>query len=548
MGFWARYNRRMEPAPRLWESDDENRLLTLAEAGEWASREFGRAIDAQNIGYLVNYGRVPKINGDGRGALVRLSDLREYYRSRRGLRERYFKRRLGEDINWRLSFEECRESETTKHVHRLHPYKGKFIPQLAEYFLDSRVDEFKTESCFAPGDIVLDPFCGSGTTLVQANELGLHAVGIDISAFNAAISNLKLTRANSAAIAQAAKIVAQKIEQSAVGKRARACEVEILDALRAFNEAHFPSPEFKRRIRTGEIDESSHGEKMEKAFLPRYQEILARHKVDARPPDGGGFLEKWYAPAVRAEMRAAKAAVDAIDDNETRGVLRIILSRAVRSSRATTHSDLATLVEPIFHSYYCGKHGKICKPIFSMLGWWRRYAQDTAARIESFSRLRTDTRQLCLTGDARGIDIAAALEKRDPKLAATVRRKKIRGIFSSPPYVGLIDYHDQHAYAYELFGLKRRDEDEIGAMAKGRGREARENYAAGIAAALQNSRRFLRRDFDVFLVANDNFGLYPQIAAHAGLRVVKEYKRPVLNRAEGSKSAYGESIFHMKEA
>ena len=548
MGFWARYNRRMEPAPRLWESDDENRLLTLAEAGEWASREFGRAIDAQNIGYLVNYGRVPKINGDGRGALVRLSDLREYYRSRRGLRERYFKRRLGEDINWRLSFEECRESETTKHVHRLHPYKGKFIPQLAEYFLDSRVDEFKTESCFAPGDIVLDPFCGSGTTLVQANELGLHAVGIDISAFNAAISNLKLTRANSAAIAQAAKTVAQKIEQSAVGKRARACEVEILDALRAFNEAHFPSPEFKRRVRTGEIDESSHGEKMEKAFLPRYQEILARHKVDARPPDGGGFLEKWYAPAVRAEMRAAKAAVDAIDDNETRGVLRIVLSRAVRSSRATTHSDLATLVEPIFHSYYCGKHGKICKPIFSMLGWWRRYAQDTAARIESFSRLRTDTRQMCLTGDARGIDIAAALEKRDPKLAATMRRKKIRGIFSSPPYVGLIDYHDQHAYAYELFGLKRRDEDEIGAMAKGRGREARENYAAGIAAALQNSRRFLRRDFDIFLVANDNFGLYPQIAARAGLRVVKEYKRPVLNRAEGSKSAYGESIFHMKEA
>ena len=548
MGFWARYNRRMEPAPRLWESDDENRLLTLAEAGEWASREFGRAIDAQNIGYLVNYGRVPKINGDGRGALVRLSDLREYYRSRRGLRERYFKRRLGEDINWRLSFEECRESETTKHVHRLHPYKGKFIPQLAEYFLDSRVDEFKTESCFAPGDIVLDPFCGSGTTLVQANELGLHAVGIDISAFNAAISNLKLTRANSAAVAQAAKTVAQKIEQSAVGKRARACEVEILDALRAFNEAHFPSPEFKRRVRTGEIDESSHGEKMEKAFLPRYQEILARHKIDARPPDGGGFLEKWYAPAVRAEMRAAKAAVDAIDDNETRGVLRIILSRAVRSSRATTHSDLATLVEPIFHSYYCGKHGKICKPIFSMLGWWRRYAQDTAARIESFSRLRTDTRQMCLTGDARGIDIAAALEKRDPKLAATVRRKKIRGIFSSPPYVGLIDYHDQHAYAYELFGLKRRDEDEIGAMAKGRGREARENYAAGIAAALQNSRRFLRRDFDIFLVANDNFGLYPQIAARAGLRVVKEYKRPVLNRAEGSKSAYGESIFHMKEA
>ena len=32
-----------------------------------------------------------------------------------------------------------KEAETTKHVHRLHPYKGKFIPQLVEYFLDSRI-------------------------------------------------------------------------------------------------------------------------------------------------------------------------------------------------------------------------------------------------------------------------------------------------------------------------------------------------------------------------------------------------------------------------
>lgn len=34
------------------------------------------------------------------------------------------------------------ESEGTKHVHRLHPYKGKFIPQLVEYFLYSHTNEF----------------------------------------------------------------------------------------------------------------------------------------------------------------------------------------------------------------------------------------------------------------------------------------------------------------------------------------------------------------------------------------------------------------------
>jgi len=34
------------------------------------------------------------------------------------------------------------EMERTKHIHRLHPYKGKFISQLVEYFLDSHTNEF----------------------------------------------------------------------------------------------------------------------------------------------------------------------------------------------------------------------------------------------------------------------------------------------------------------------------------------------------------------------------------------------------------------------
>lgn len=48
-------------------------------------------------------------------------------------------------------------------------------------------------------------------------------------------------------------------------------------------------------------------------------------------------------------------------------------------------------------------------------------------------------------------------------------------------------------------------------------------------------------------MANDKFKLYPKIAELAGMKIVKKYDRPVLNRSEKNNNAYSESIFHLKE-
>ena len=125
--------------------------------------------------------------------------------------------------------------------------------------------------------------------------------------------------------------------------------------------------------------------------------------------------------------------------------------------------------------------------------------------------------------------------------------QKIAGIFSSPPYVGLIDYHEQHAYSYELLNLERKDTLEIGAKLKGQSKNARENYTKAIAMALKNAKNFLKQDYNVFLVANDRFNLYPSIAEMAGMQIIKRYDRPVLNRSEKDTNAYSESIFHLKD-
>jgi hypothetical protein len=152
-----------------------------------------------------------------------------------------------------------------------------------------------------------------------------------------------------------------------------------------------------------------------------------------------------------------------------------------------------------------------------------------------------------LVGDSRSIDIFKEVKNIMPEYYNILKKKKINGIFSSPPYVGLIDYHEQHAYAYDLFGFKRNDELEIGPLFKGQGKTAKDSYTEGISDVLNNCKKYLAKDYNIFLVANDKYNLYPFIAEKSGMVIVNTFKRPVLNRTEKDKKAYSETIFHLKE-
>jgi len=69
-------------------------------------------------------------------------------------------------------------------AHGLHEYKGKFNPQIARAILNIlNVPD---------GARVLDPFCGSGTSLVECSHIGMNAVGIDINPLAVFIANAKL--------------------------------------------------------------------------------------------------------------------------------------------------------------------------------------------------------------------------------------------------------------------------------------------------------------------------------------------------------------------
>jgi hypothetical protein len=345
------------------------------------------------------------------------------------------------DLDLELSWSErdLPERERTKHVHRLHPYLGKFIPQLVEVLLDRY---------FEPGQRVLDPFAGSGTTLVQALESGLDATGVEIAAFNCLLARVKTARYNPFVL-----------------------ERELRDACARLD-----------AFETGD--------------------------ADAGP---------WFAPTAASELLFFRSL---LGDYEHGDVLRVVLSRAARSARRTRHFDLDFPRKPQLEPYWCHKHRRNCRPVETARQFLRRYALDTVARIKEFARVR-----------ARGRD--AEVLHADAREAGYDRR--FHGLLTSPPYPGLIDYHEQHRYAYELLGLDDLRELELGAAVQGTGREALRAYVDGVVETLANAVEALRPGAPVVIVVNDRRSLYPEILARAGLALERRRRRHV-NRRTGRRA------------
>jgi hypothetical protein len=358
------------------------------------------------------------------------------------------------DLSW--SERELPERERTKHVHRLHPYLGKFIPQLVEELLRRHVPT---------GGRVLDPFAGSGTTLVQALESGHDATGVDIAAFNCLLMRVKTRRYNLFML-----------------------ESEVRDALLRFEELD-PAPA-------------------------------------ARPTP---YVCEWYAPRAAAELQAFRSLVERYEHAD---VLRVVLARAARSARLTTHFDLDFPRRPQVEPYWCHKHRRECRPVERASHFLRRYALDTLERLKTFARIRGQHEVEVVYGDAREVAFGDGFD----------------AVVTSPPYPGLIDYHEQHRYAYELLGLDDLGEREIGAAARGLSRAALVAYVEDVAAVLRRAASALRRGAPLLIVVNDRRELFPTVLEEAGLRLDARYRRHVNRRTGRRAGEYFEDVLVARPA
>jgi len=357
------------------------------------------------------------------------------------------------NLNWR----ECDlpERERTKHVHRLHPYLGKFIPQLVEIFLRK----------YQP-KLVYDPFVGSGTTLVEANALGIDSVGTDISLFNVLLSKVKTADYDVTLL-----------------------EKEIYDIL--------------KRLSTYK-NEFYNDEKINKLFSTN-----------------NDYIKRWFAPNTQKELLCY---LRLIKDYTYQDLLKIVLSRSARSARLVTHYDLDFPKEPQIEPYKCYKHDRICQPVNEAYKFLSRYTIDTLNRIKQFARIKTKSRVISNHGDSREVKLPKGIDM----------------IFTSPPYIGLIDYHEQHKYAYELLGLKNNEAREIGPAKSGQSELAKKAYIKGINDVFCYTRDYMTKSALALIVVNDKYGLYNADAV--GFKEIGRVERHVNRRTGRREGAFYESI------
>jgi DNA methylase len=346
------------------------------------------------------------------------------------------------ELSW--SEDDLPQIERTKHVHSLHPYLGKFIPQLVEVFL---------RRYFKPSDCVYDPFVGSGTTLVEANAFGASAVGCDISAFNCLLAEVKTDT--------------------------------------------YSLPQLELALK-GALEEA--------------------RRLGARDEEASDWLTAWYAPRALNELLAYRAAARRLEPPYQQ-VAHIILSRSARSARQTTHFDLDFPRAPVTGPYDCYKHKRVCRPVGEAEKFLRRYTIDTLRRLREHAAIRSRADVLVLHEDARDVSLPV----------------KPNGVITSPPYPGLIDYHEQHRYAYELLNLEDRRQKEIGAAVRGQGRTALSDYVEAMIEVFGNAASQLASGSPVVVVVNDSKGLYPQILEQARLHVIERLTRHV-NRRTGRRA------------
>jgi len=203
-------------------------------------------------------------------------------------------------IDWTFQGVKAKEG-----IHGLHSYPAMMAPPVARNLIELLSQE---------GDIVLDPFCGSGTVTTEAARLGRFAIGFDINPLALLIAEVKATP---------------------------------LPPARLWQAGH------------------------------QIQKFLAIHRPEHFSPPSFANIDYWFKPSAQRQLACLKAAIDGLDDEEVRSFCLVVFSRVVREVSNTRQGEFKLFRPPperlerhnpdVSHLFY--QRFSECTAIMGK--WWR---------------------------------------------------------------------------------------------------------------------------------------------------------------------------------
>lgn len=282
-------------------------------------------------------------------------------------------------------------------THYLFRYPAKFHPPVAREL----IKQFSQ-----PGDLILDPFCGSGTLLVEAATLGRRAIGSDIDPIAVFVSRVKTHKFRTPSLLRSLEKL-----------------------LGAMKDLERPSSEYIKRQFT-DLTENE------------YKEDIRKYGV--QPPDIPNAFH-WFRKYVLIDLANIRKVIESADaPNTHRELFQLIFARIIRNSSNADPVPVSGL-EVTSYMKKKDEKGRIINP-FSL---FRRASAQALEDVEKFVENRTAT-----SGHIRVRQIDATQLHRAITTSVDV-------VITSPPYHNAVDYYRRHTLEMYWLGFVKNQEERL---------------------------------------------------------------------------------------